>query len=67
MSHFCVGDHVIIRYGRQQGQKAPIIARQLADVYKVKTEDGSLLFLSGKGLEKAETSPVARTDSIGPL
>ncbi len=52
MTHFSVGEAVIIRYGRQQGQKGIIIRSQLADVYMVKVENGSILFYSGKGLEK---------------
>jgi hypothetical protein len=52
MPCFSVGDEVIIRYGRQQGQKGKIIKRQQADVYEVRVEDGSVLFFSGKGLEK---------------
>jgi hypothetical protein len=52
MTHFSVGDHVIIRFGKQQGQKAIIIKSQPADAYIVKIEDGSVLFFSGKGLEK---------------
>jgi len=54
MTRFSVGDRVIIRYGRQQGQKAKIIKSPQADVFKVKAEDGSVLFFSGKGLEKQE-------------
>jgi ribosomal protein L24 len=52
MTHFSVGDQVIIRYGRQQGQKAEIIKSIPADGYKVKTEKGTTLFYSAKGLEK---------------
>jgi hypothetical protein len=51
MPCFSVGDEVIIRYGRQQGQKGKIIKRQQADVYEVRVADGSVLFFSGKGLE----------------
>ena len=54
MTRFSVGDQVIIRYGRQQGQKAKIIKSPQADVFKVKAEDGSVLFFSEKGLEKQE-------------
>ena len=57
MSHFSIGDHVTIRYGRQQGQKAAIIDSQPAAVYKVKVEDGAVLFYSATGLEKAEIPP----------
>ena len=52
MTRFCVGEQVTIRYGREQGQKGKIIKSQSADVYQVKVEDGSVLFFSGKGLEK---------------
>jgi hypothetical protein len=52
MTHFAVGEQVLIRYGKHQGQKATIIGSQPASVYKVKVEDGSILFFSGKGLEK---------------
>jgi hypothetical protein len=52
MTGFSVGDQVIIRYGRQQGQKGKIIKSQRADVYEVRIEDGSVLFFSGKGLDK---------------
>ena len=54
MSNFSVGDQVIIRFGKQQGQKATILKSQPADAYIVKIEDGSVLFFSGKGLEKQE-------------
>jgi hypothetical protein len=56
MTHFSVGDQVIIRYGRQQGQKAQIVKSIPADGYKVKTEKGTTLFYSAKGLEKAPES-----------
>ena len=51
MTHFSVGEHVLIRYGKQHGQKATILKRQPAEVYEVKVEDGAILFFSGKGLE----------------
>jgi len=51
---FSVGEHVIIRYGRQQGQKATIIESKPRDAYKVKAEDGTILFFSSKGLEKGK-------------
>ncbi len=54
MSNFSVGDQVIIRFGKQQGQRATILKSQPADAYIVKIEDGSVLFFSGKGLEKQE-------------
>jgi hypothetical protein len=52
MTRFSVGDRVIILYGRHQGQKATIIKTQQTDVYEVRVEDGSVLFFSGKGLDK---------------
>ena len=52
MTHFCVGEQVIIRYGRHQGQKAIILRSQPDDAYRVKAEDGTVLFFTSKGLEK---------------
>lgn len=52
MTHFIVGDQVIIRFGDQQRQKATIIKNPTLNVYKVKVEDGSVRYYSGKGLEK---------------
>jgi hypothetical protein len=60
MRPFSVGDHVIIRYGRQQGQRATIMKSRLADDYKVKAEDGSILFFSWKGLQKEGAQRVVR-------
>ena len=54
VTQFSVGERVIIRWGRQQGQKATIIKNQLADAYKVKAEDGSIGYFSAKGLEKQQ-------------
>jgi hypothetical protein len=54
MRHFAVGDRVVIRYGKHQGQKANIIKNPEAQVYKVRAEDGFILYYSGKGLEKDE-------------
>ena len=54
MTHFSVGDQVVIRFGKQQGQKATIIKTPQADVYKVKVEDGYILYFSGKGLERRD-------------
>lgn len=53
MTRIALGDQVIIRYGKQQGQRGRIIKTQPAEVYEVKVEDGSILFFTGKGLEKA--------------
>jgi hypothetical protein len=58
MTHFSVGEQVVIRYGKQQGQKGKIIRTQLADVYEVKVLDGSILFFSSKGLEKEAAQQV---------
>jgi hypothetical protein len=52
MPSLSVGDQVIIRFGRQQGLKGTIIKNQSVDVYRVKIEDGTTLFFSGKGLAK---------------
>ena len=52
MTHFSIGDRVIIRYGKHQGQKANIIKCPETHVYKVKAEDGFILYYSGKGLAK---------------
>ena len=52
MTRFSIGEQVIVRYGRHEGQKAIIIQSQPPDVYKVRVEDGFILFFSGKGLEK---------------
>jgi hypothetical protein len=54
MTHFSIGDQVVIRYGLQQGQKATIIKNPQADAYKVKVEDGSVRYYSWKGLEKEQ-------------
>jgi ribosomal protein L24 len=54
MIHLSVGDQVVIRFGNQQGQKATIIKNPNADVYKVKVEDGSIRYYSGKGLAKEQ-------------
>jgi hypothetical protein len=52
MTRFAVGDRVIIRYGAHQGRKANVIKTPEADVYKVRAEDGFILYFSGKGLER---------------
>lgn len=51
MTHFSVGDQVVIRYGSQQGLKATIIKNPKTDAYKVKVEDGSIRYYSAIGLE----------------
>lgn len=58
MTHFSVGDHVTIRYGKHQGKKATIMTSQPADSYKVKVEDGFVLFFSSKGLVREEVQQV---------
>jgi ribosomal protein L24 len=57
MVRFVVEDQVVVRYGKHRGQKGTIIKTPEPDVYKVKVEDGMILFFSAKGLEKDE--PVA--------
>ena len=52
MTHFSVGEQVIIRYGLQQSKKAQILRYTRPDSYLVKVEDGSVRFFSSKGLEK---------------
>ena len=52
MAQFSLGDKVVIRYGKRQGEKARIIKSIPGDDYKVKTEHGFVLFYTGKGLEK---------------
>jgi translation initiation factor IF-1 len=63
MTRFSVGDRVVIRYGKHQGQRADIIKTPAADVYKVKAEDGFILYYSGKGL--AGEREVASKDVCG--
>jgi ribosomal protein L24 len=79
MTRFSVGDQVLIRYGSHQGQKGKIIKSQQADVYEVRVEDGTVLFFSGKGLdkeaprdahgsiEKGDPLPQEQTTSLGRL
>jgi hypothetical protein len=55
MIDFSLGDHVIIRYGLQQGQKATIVKCRHPDTYLVRVEDGTVRFYSGKGMAKAES------------
>lgn len=54
MDRFAVGDHVVVRYGNEQGQCGTVIKNQLADVYQVKLLDGSILYYCAKGLEMAK-------------
>jgi ribosomal protein L24 len=61
MTHFTVGEQVTIRWGKQEGQKGTIIKSVLADSYKVKIEDGSVAYFSGKGLEKKVVAAEERT------
>lgn len=60
MTHFQVGDQVIIRYGGHQGQKGKIIKSRQTDVYEVRVEDGSVLFFSSKGLDKEASGDARR-------
>lgn len=52
MTRYSVGDHVTIRYGKHQGKKATIMTSHPMDSYKVKVENGLVLFFSSKGLER---------------
>ena len=54
MTGFSEGEQVFIRYGKRQGQKATIMRTRPANVYLVKTEDGVILFFSGKGLQREQ-------------
>ena len=54
MTAFSIGDHVIIRYGLQQSQKATIVKCRHPDTYLVRVDDGTVRFYSGKGLAKAD-------------
>jgi len=54
MIRLSVGDQVTIRFGKQQGLKGKIIKSPQADVYKVKVDDGSIRYYSGKGLEREQ-------------
>src|SRR6516165_8378742 len=54
MTDFSVGDHVIIRYGLQQDQKATIVKCRHPDTYLVRFEDGTVRFYSGKGMARAD-------------
>jgi len=58
MAHFSLGEQVVVRYGKHQGRKATIMKSQPGDAYKVKVEDGTVLFYSGKGLEKENNHKV---------
>lgn len=51
MTLFSVGDQVVIRFGKHEGQRAIILKRQAAQAYTVRVEDGSVLVFSGKGLK----------------
>lgn len=55
MIRFLAGERVVIRYGGKQGKKATIMTSQPGDGYKVKVEDGAILYYSSKGLEKEKT------------
>jgi hypothetical protein len=61
MQQFVVGDRVIIRYGKRAGAKATIIRVQLDQAYQVRSEDGTVLFFTGAGLEGESATPRAGT------
>lgn len=54
MPHLTVGEHVVIRFGQHKGKKAEVLDIQRAEVYHVQLSDGSSLFYSHGGLERAE-------------
>ena len=56
MENFAVGEKVVVLYGKHQGRSATVMKSQPGDAYKVKVEDGTVLFFSRKGLKK-ECSP----------
>jgi len=51
MQRFAVGDRVLIRYGKRAGTKATVIKVRPDQDYKVRSEDGAVLFFTGAGLE----------------
>jgi len=57
---YCVGERVVIRYGKRQGGTATVLKIRPAEVYEVKTEDGAILFFSGKGLQPTADAEVPR-------
>jgi len=66
MTRFSVGEQVIIRYGLHQGQTAIILKSQSGDAYRVKAEDGTVLFYSGKGLAASSNKPGSLNHSVLP-
>jgi hypothetical protein len=52
MATFSAGEQVVIRFGAQQGQQAEILECQPAGVYKVRAEDGSILFFGSLSLAR---------------
>jgi hypothetical protein len=64
MTYFSEGDRVVLRFGKRQGQKGIIMESQPENVYKVKAEDGFVLFFSWKGIAK-ESEGVRRAVSLG--
>ncbi len=52
MTSFSVGEQVVILYGRHERQKGVILKTLVPDAYKVRVEDGTILFFSSRGLEK---------------
>ncbi len=57
MTRFSVGDRVRVRYGNHEGHAGTVLAAQPPDVYKVKVDEGPVLFFSGKGLATRDDSP----------
>jgi hypothetical protein len=51
MTHFSLGEEVMVRYGKHQGQMAKFLKCLPANDYKVKVVDGSVCFYTGKGLK----------------
>ncbi len=56
MTRLALGEQVVIRYGRQQGMKAVVLKCLMTDGYKLRVEDGSIRYYSGKGLTAAEAA-----------
>jgi len=61
VTRYSVGERVVIRYGKRQGELATILKVQAAEVYVVKAKDGVVLYFSNKGLQQ-ETVRVQQPD-----
>jgi hypothetical protein len=59
MTHFAVGEQVVIRFWKHPGLKGIILESKENNVYKVKLEGGLILYFSDKGLEKERQSVVS--------